>query len=784
MPGPVGGQIVKRDGRVVSWDAQRIVRAVASAFHAARHDGRAPEPDAGPAERYGLGLADWQAVLEVSQLVTNTVSRPRSDKHPSVEEIQDLVETMIAAKGHWDVAKRYVLYRADRTKQRLAQHEASGLQDYIFAAKYARYRADLQRRETWDECVARVFGMHRARFAAQLTQPVGSSTLGAMIDAAESAVRNRAVLPSMRSLQFGGPGVEANNARIFNCSFAHIDRLEVFREAFYLLLSGTGVGFSVQKQHVAQLPIFPARAAEHDLPVVHHAIPDSIEGWSDAIHALFVSFQNGTKIEFNYSQIRSRGAHLRTSGGRAPGHLPLKQALMRIEKVLEGVPGRMLRPIEAYDILMHVAVAVLAGGIRRSATICLFSADDEEMAAAKTGNWFETSPQRGKSNNSAVLLREGTPREQFDRLFEMQKQFGEPGFYFTDNLEYGANPCVEIGLAPSFTVTAKEQTKLAQYGMQADVGQRLSGWQMCNLSTINAANCPTPEAFLEQCRHAALIGTMQAAYTDIPYLGPVTRVLNEREALLGVSICGILEQPDVLLDPATLERGAAEVKAINAAVAAAIGIERAARTTCVKPEGTASLLLGTASGIHPHHARHYFRRVQAARTEPIYQWFKKHNPHMTETSVWDPETTDVITFPVSAPESAVLRGDVGAIDFLDKVRLVQKHWVMEGRSHEEHNPGLHHNVSNTVTVKDAEWDTVRNAIWQYRAYYTGISLLAESGDKIYPQAPREEVTTPDDATKWNRLLYTPVDYAELIEVDDTTKLAQEAACAGGACEIS
>lgn len=452
--------------------------------------------------------------------------------------------------------------------------------------------------------------------------------------------------------------------------------------------------------------------------------------------------------------------------------------------MLDNVSGRALRPIEVYDILMHVAVAVLSGGIRRSATICLFSADDDEMAAAKTGNWFETNPQRGKSNNSAVLVRHQHTEGDFQRLFELQKEFGEPGFYFVDDVEYGANPCVEIGLAPFAIVDEAAQAKLAEYGMpDVPVGSKVSGWQMCNLTTINANACDDEAGFLACCRAAALLGTLQAAYTNIPYLGAATRFINERESLLGVSICGILDRPSLLLDPTVLERGAQECLDTNAAVAEHLGIPAAARITCVKPEGTASLVLGAGSGIHPHHARHYFRRVQAARTEPLYQWFKLNNPHMTEASAWDPDTTDVITFPVTAPTDAILRKDVGAVQFLEYVRLVQQHWVVAGRRHETYNPGLHHNVSNTVTVRDDEWDAVQQFIFENRQYFTGISLLRETGDKVYTQAPREEVTTEMDMAKWNALVYNTVDYTALWEGTDMTTLADTVACAGGACEI-
>lgn len=780
-------EVVKRDGRRAPWDPERITRAIALAFWASRHDD-APNPHANDAaHRFGLGFTEFADVCEITQLVVNTVERKALERTPTVEDVQDIVEMMIAARGHWDVAKRYVIYRAARAQVRLAAHGENGLQDYIFLSRYSRYREELGRRETPAEAFTRVMDMHRAHFADKLDLPVagfGGRPLRELIDETEAALQRRAILPSMRSLQFGGQAIEANNARMFNCAFTHMNRLDAFKEAFFLLMSGTGVGFSVQKHHVAQLPHFPVRGAENDLEVVHYTVGDTLEGWADALDALMRSYLDNKKIEFNYSGIRRRGSPLKTSGGRAPGHIPLKKALSAVERMLDQVSGRALRPIEVYDILMHVAVAVLSGGIRRSATICLFSADDDEMAAAKTGNWFETNPQRGKSNNSAVLVRHQHTEQDFARLFELQKEFGEPGFYFVDDVEYGANPCVEIGLAPFAIVDDAAQAKLAEYGMpDVPVGSKVSGWQMCNLTTINANACDDEAGFLACCRAAALLGTLQAAYTNIGYLGAATRYINERESLLGVSICGILDRPSLLLNPAVLERGARECLDTNAAIAEHLGIPAAARITCVKPEGTASLVLGAGSGIHPHHARHYFRRVQAARTEPLYQWFKLNNPHMTEASAWDPDTTDVITFPVTAPADAILRKDVGAVQFLEYVRLVQQHWVVAGRRHESYNPGLHHNVSNTVTVRDDEWDAVQQFIFENRGYFTGISLLRETGDKVYAQAPREEVTTDMDMAKWNALVYSPVDYTALWEGTDMTTLADTVACAGGACEI-
>lgn len=791
-------RVAKRDGRIVEWDRRRIERALRLAY-----ENTDPTATAAP-----KALAEKVARLAegVEQAVWHRASASESI---AIESIQDVAETCIAAAGDWEVARAYVRYRTLRAERRPKRHGDCGLAEYIAVSRYARYRPDLGRREIWPESVRRVRDMHLRRFAsraARKPEPQEVDAVAAELELTSSeraildrgsslfeeiweafdAVEQRRVLPSMRSLQFGGPAIEANHARIYNCSFSHADRLPFFRECFFLLLSGVGVGFSVQKHHIARLPALPERAPDSDLPVRHITVGDSIEGWSDAVDALIKSHYEGWLAEFNFSEVRPRGAPLVTSGGKAPGHLPLKKSLIDIGRVLRGAAGRHLRPIEVYDCVMFIARAVLSGGIRRSATICLFSPDDEEMASAKTGNWFETHPDRAYSNNSALIVRSEAERATFDALFRRIRESGEPGFYFAEDREYGANPCVEIGLCPRVVLDTEAIERLRALGHRGTLesGETVSGWQMCNLTTINGTAVETREDFLRACREGALIGTLQADYTRMDYLGPVTRFLNEREALLGVSICGVLDRPHLLLDPETLESGARVVKATNAVFAGFIGIQRAARTTCVKPEGTASLLLGAGSGIHPHHARRYFRRVQVNRNDPVYRHFKMTNPGMTENSVYSPDSDDVITFPMEAPEGGLCRADIDAPRFLRHVLTVQKHWVEAGLADERYNRRLFHNVSNTVTVTEDEWDIVADLIWENRERFTGIALLADSADKAFRQAPREAVESDADILRWNEIAYTPVDYRRLVEDADATRLSDVAACAGGVCEIA
>jgi ribonucleoside-diphosphate reductase alpha chain len=593
-------------------------------------------------------------------------------------------------------------------------------------------------------------------------------------------VRDKKVLPSMRSMQFGGPAIQALHNRIYNCSFSLVDRPEVFSEALFLLLAGCGVGYSVQFDHVEKLPSIGYVDTKS---VRHHVIEDTIEGWADALKALVQSYLDGVNLEFAYHQIRSAGAPLRTSGGRAPGHLKLKESIERIRGVLDKAQGRKLRPVECHRIMCHAADAVLSGGIRRSAMICLFSLDDSEMMHCKTGNWWQTEPYLANSNNSVVLKRDEVKKKSFKRIFGMTRQWGEPGFYFTNDYDYGTNPCCEIGLNPKLTITEEEKAKLAKRNIQVTVGQTYTGWAFCNLCEINAAKLTSFEDFEQAAKAATLIGTLQAGYTKMPYLGWISETLAEREALLGIGMTGMLDAPHIACNPEYQRTIAGKIKEWNAEFAAQIGVQPAARTTCVKPSGTTSLELGcVGSGHHPHHARRYIRRVTADELEYVFQAFKAVNPHMC---VRKPDGKWVIEFPVEAPAGATVKADVGAIQFLEMVKSTQQNWVLPGTGDAKHSPSLNHNVSNTVTVRPDEWDRVADYLWENRDYFTGVSLLASTGDKDFAFAPNEEVTTPADEVRWNTLieLYKPVDYTSIVEESDETNLSGEIACAGGVCEI-
>ncbi len=642
------------------------------------------------------------------------------------------------------------------------------LQEYTRIAKYAKYLPEKRRRETWGEQVDRVFDMHERKYTGL---GIDTNSISEEVNFAKGMMMQKRILGSQRALQFGGDPILKHEARIYNCAVSYCDRPRFFQEYMYMLLCGCGVGFSVQKHHIAKLPQITWQRLYDTLTgqVARKTfvVPDSIEGWADAIGVLLSSYFTkdqsfpeyySYEVDFDYSQIRPEGALL-SSGYKAPGAKGLARTIEKIRAILNsagnfdfmGLTARpdsaRLKPIEAYDILMHAADAIISGGVRRSATISLFTVDDEEMAKAKTGDWFVKNPQRGRSNNSAVLLRGSTTPEQFHQLMEWTREFGEPGFIWVDSLEALLNPCAEIMFWAYLSVHGTSISDVVS------APELLSGWSCCNLCEINGKLCKTPEDFYQACRAASILGTLQAGYTKFPYLGSVSEQIVIREALLGVSITGMMDSPDVLFDSDVLQKGAQIVKDTNRKLAVKIGINPAARTTCVKPAGSSSCVLGTASGIHPHHARRYFRRIQANRQEVPAQYYKVFNPRAVEQSVWDPnKVTEVITFLCEVPEGARTKNQVNAISMLEQVKSVQQNWVVPGTNLDLcTQPWLRHNVSNTITVKPEEWEGVESFIYSNREWFTGISLIPSSGDKDYPQAPFCAVPYPQEMVK----LYGP-----------------------------
>ena len=612
------------------------------------------------------------------------------------------------------------------------------LSDITVYTKYAKYLPNKERRETWEELVTRNMGMHKAKFP-QIKESIEQIY--------KNFVFTRKVLPSMRSLQFGGKAIELNNARIYNCAFLPIDSIHSFSETMFLLLGGTGVGYSVQNHQIEKLP--EIRKPNYDRKK-RYVVQDSIIGWADAIKTLFKSYTGEltSHIEFDLSDIRQKGALLVTAGGKAPGPEPLRIALVKIEAILRTKEDRSkLTDIECHDIQCHIADAVLAGGIRRAAMISLFDLDSNAMLNCKAGNWWEDNPQRGRSNNSVVLLRHKIDKKTFDKVWERIEASGsgEPGIYLTNDKDWGTNPCCEIALRP---------------------------YQFCNLTEINMADIKDQDDLNARASAASFLGTLQASYSDFHYLRDIWRKNTEKDALLGVSMTGIASKSNLELN---YEEAANVVKKTNKETAEAIGINVAARTTAVKPAGTTSLVLGTSSGIHAWHSEYYIRRMRLGKNEAIYAYLAINHPELLEDEYFNPTLQSVISVPQKAPNGAITRYE-STLDLLERVKLISKDWVKTG-----HDKGNNtHNVSCTVSVRDDEWKIIGEWMWANKDYYNGLSVLPYNGG-TYKQTPFEDCTKE----MYEEMMSTlkNVDLSKVIEVQDNTNFVDAAACGGGNCEI-
>lgn len=605
------------------------------------------------------------------------------------------------------------------------------MSEYVRISKYSRYNKEKKRRETWEEQIERMMKMHETHLGDKI------DLIREDFDFAKKMLLEKRVLGSQRALQFGGEAILNKNVRCYNCSFTYCEYVKAFQYLTFLSLAGVGVGLSVQYDHVNKLPDIASRKNGKKV----FKVEDSIEGWADAIGVLMSSYfvddcsfpeYQGYEVEFDLTGIRPKGSKLSYTGGKAPGPDPLARAIKSIEKLIDErlTNSNRLAPIDCADIACYCADCSVAGGIRRSAIIILFSKEDNEMMKAKTGSWFIDNPQRVRSNNSVVLLRNNTTKEEFDEIMKSVKEFGEPGFIFSDHVDFGVNPCVEAG-----------------FYARDEFGN--PGFEFCNLSEVNAKLCKTADMFYESCRAASILGTIQASYTDFPYLGEITKRITEREALLGVSITGMMDNVEIVFDPEIQRNGAEIVKQTNQRIANIIGIRPAARTTCVKPSGTASTLLGTSSGIHPNHSRRYLRRIRANKNEPTLQFYEMFNPKAVEEDYTSINKTDkVITFLCEVPKNARTKVDTPALTLLEYVKSTKINWVDAGRVDEYcTTPFAKHNISNTINCRDDEYDDVANFIFDNREYFTGISLLPQSGDLDYIQAPFTVIKTPDEIIK-------------------------------------
>ena len=633
-------------------------------------------------------------------------------------------------------------------------------------SKYAKYIPELKRRETWDEIVNRYTSMMIKKYPK----------LEEAILAAAVHIREKKVLPSMRALQFAGAAMEVNNARGYNCAYHPVDSLYAFSETMFLLLGGSGVGYSVQKHHVEQLPVITKPGKKRT-----YLIEDSIMGWADAVKVLMKAYlEGGFMPSFDFRAIRQKGARLITAGGKAPGPEPLKICLAHIQAILDRKQeGEKLTPLECHDMLCHIANSVLAGGIRRSAMIALFSHDDEEMITCKYGNWWELNEQRGRANNSAVLERGQVGEEEFNALWNRIEASGsgEPGIYWTNNKDWGTNPCCEIGLRP---------------------------YQFCNLCEVNVSDVTSQEELTNRVATAAFFGTLQAGFSDFHYLRPIWAKTTQKDALLGIGMTGIGSGEVLKYD---LEVAAHVARTMNSMISALIGTNEAARLTCIKPSGTTSLVLGTASGIHAWHAPYYLRTMRFNKNEDIAAYLMVNHPELCEDDVLRPTDTVCVRIPVKAPEGSIFRTET-AIDTLERVKKFSIEWIKPGHISGDNT----HNVSATISIdknrtypsifktdviidnhsnpiieeflEDSldEWEVVGEWMWENREVYNGLSVLP-AFNHTYKQAPFEDITEEEYNKRISSL--HSVDLTKVTELDDTVDFGQVAACSGpNGCEIN
>ena len=695
------------------------------------------------------------------------------------------------------------------------------LANFNFSQKYARYDANKKRRETWGESVERVMQMHREHLNSQGTDRLADG-INSELEAITVAYKNRLLLGSQRSLQFGGEAVLKKHARSYNCTSCYVDQPARFAQALYLLLCGAGVGYSVQDHHVAQLPAIRSKEILLHLDYDRFLIEDTIEGWADALDALINAYMGSraTLPDFDFSAIRPKGSPIRSCGGQAPGAYPLRIMLQQAEQLLADRAGSQLKPSDASDLMCIAADCVLAGGMRRAALLCMFSVEttDPEMMAYKSKDqWWSTHPYRARANISAVVLRNDPNAEtHFNTVFEHTRNYGEPATIWVDSTEIAYNPCVEIAMCPTLITDPQGETVDISHDLLdpskrqtwIDQGYRFeTAFQFCNLCEINVGawhNLSYNEA-AEVVKLATILGCIQASYTgtEDDYLSnTATRAILERESLLGVSLTGLASGPSWAREASTLEAMAEVAKETARSYWKKCGLKSMpARVCTVKPSGNAAVNLGCSSGVHFEHSRRFIRRVQAPKSSPIVQAYKNVNEDAVEESVWSQhKTDDCIAFAIEAPSTALFREDHSAVEFLEWVKVVQQSWVARGVLRPNSVEGLSHNVSNTCSVRADEWDDVASKLLDGREAYGGVSCLSASGDYDYPQPPFQAIYLPNEIADddphrlqkiaayeyWNTLRAhsLPLDYAHVVEEEDNTTLSQELACSGGACELS
>jgi len=658
------------------------------------------------------------------------------------------------------------------------------LSEYVFKSKYAKYLPEKKRRENWSESVDRMMSMHLSRFPSLATD----------IEFCREMVKARKVVGSQRALQFGGQAILERNMRMHNCVSTYANRPRFFAEYLWLLMSGCGAGFSIQSHHVGQLP--PVQKPDG---VETHIVGDSAYGFAEATDALFNAYFRGTALPaFDYSAIRAEGLRLRF-GGKAPGATPIKNALERVAVVLDGCVGRKMRPIEVFQCAMHLALSVGKGGSRRCASIATFDISDDEMLKSKTGEWYIAHPEYACANISAVALRDNVNFKSFENVFEFTREYGEPAVIFQTSKEFTYNPCVEALMCPMLIKYnghivehyTLELIKFENRSKWESLGYTFeAGWQACNLSSINGALVRSAEDFKQAATAAAILGTLQCSYSETGYLGDVSKQIIERENLLGVSICGVMDSPEILLNAKILSDVAKHVLKVNEEISALLNIRPSSRVTLEKPEGSTSLVFQSGFGIHARHSKKYIRRIYAEASEPLVKAYENANPLSVVTTTSE-AANKIIAFAETSPEHALTRHDMSAVEFMDISKKFYLNWVIPG-TRANRLEGATHNISMTVSVKNDEWESVMLFFWENRDYFCGISFLPMFGDYVYQNPPYQEVSEPTSASTpeqiaawnyWNDLKKSTVhfDFDTVVEDEDDTNATDEVACGGGLC---
>jgi len=742
-------KVKKRDGRIVQFDQSRITNAVYRAMEACVEGDLSRDP-----------------IIVSERVVKELNKRFPANYVPSIEEIQDIVEESLIVLDFAKTAKAYILYREQRAQVREKErvipegikHMASeskkyfrnALSEFVYYRTYSRWIESEGRRETWIESVDRYIDFMKENLGDKLTE--------GEYEEIRTAILHQEVMPSMRLLWSAGKAARATNVAAYNCSFTAPSKIDDFAEIMYLLMCGTGVGFSVESQTIQQLPIIK-RQTGTVLPV--HVIEDSKEGWADALKIGMHAWYEGKDVKFDYSQVRPAGSKLKTMGGRSSGPEPLKALLELTRAKILNSQGRRLRNIDAHDIICKIGEVVVMGGVRRSALISLSDLDDEEMRLAKTGQFYLTESQRSMANNSASYNEKPSTTQFLEEWLSLAKSgTGERGVFNRAGLRQqlpgrrwrsfgshwqtcGTNPCGEILLRSK---------------------------QFCNLTEAVCRADDTEETLLKKIRLATILGTYQSTLTNFPYLSEEWQKNCEEERLLGVSLTGQWDSK-AARNSMTLRKLKEFALETNRHYAKRFGINESTCITCVKPSGTVSQLVDAASGMHPRHSRYYIRRIRISATDPLFQMLKEQKfPYHPEVGqLQGSATTYVLEFPVKAPKGAVFRNDLTALDQLH-------HWKMVKENFTEHNPSV------TVSVGEGEW--LETADWVYRNWEIigGLSFLPRE-EHAYQLAPYEEITEE----QYNELVakMPEVDFANIVayEHEDRTQGSKELACVAGVCEI-